>query len=67
MSQAESSHSTQAVPASANNDIFRAHARVNGWAWWRTLEYHDFEEEAAFVAADFQSMLRFNLGVHWYA
>ena len=55
-----------AAPSPSNSDvIIKFHARVNGWAQWRTLEYADPAEEAAFVAKDFQSMLNVHLGIFW--
>ena len=55
----------QSAPSPSNSDLIKSHARVNGWARWRTLEYADPEEEAAFVAKDFQSMRYVHLGIHW--
>ena len=55
-----------ATPSVSDIIIPRAHARVNGWAGWRTLEYHDPAEELAFVAKDFKGMLQYHMGVHWY-
>jgi hypothetical protein len=57
---------TSAASPTVSDIIPIAHARVNGWAGWRTLEYHDPAEELAFVAKDFKGMLRYHVGVHWY-